>query len=279
MTQGAPRTRRREVGRFRVSLAEFDGSLRIPSHYHDRACVSLVLEGRFVQRFPGAEYPCPPGGLLAKPPGERHDDRWCGVRTVHMIVEPDPEGHESLGPLADVVESVAYRLDPWALGLGRRMARELHDPDDVSDLALEALALELLLQLRRGQPATAGRDAGEQHGGPPRWLQRVRECLHDRHGESLRLQHLASEAGVHPSRLSRAFREHYGTTPAQYLRSVRLRAAVDDLREGRRSLSEIAHRRGFADQSHLTRWLKRTTGLTPGIYRRTRPDPPGGSRG
>lgn len=268
VTDGAAVIRRLEAGRFRVSLAEFAGSHRIPSHFHERACVSLILSGRFVQRFRGAEYTCPPGGLLAKPPGERHDDRWCGVRTRHVIVEPDPTSHATLGPLVDTVETIGFRLDPWALGLGRRMAAELARPDDVTALALEALALELLLRLHRG-------DGTEEEGSPPEWLERVRSILHDRHGASLRMSDLADEAGVHPTQLTRLFRSHYGTTPAAYLREVRLQAAMDDLAAGEPSLSRVAARHGFSDQSHLTRWLKRTTGLTPAVYRAVTRGEPG----
>jgi AraC family transcriptional regulator len=264
VTRGGSVLARRELGRFRVSLAEFDAGYRIPSHYHGRACVSLILAGRFVQRFPGTEYDNPPGGLLVKPPEERHDDRWCGAPTRHVIVEPDPERHDELGPLAGVVERVGFRLDPWALGIGRRMEAELRAPDDVSDLALESLALELLVRLHRGAAHQAGAE-------PPAWLERVRTCLDDRHGDSLRLEDLAAEAGVHASQLSRLFRAHYGTSPGAYLRRVRLRSAMDDLAAGRGSLAQVAHRHGFSDQSHLTRWLKRTTGVTPAVYRTLAP--------
>ena len=268
VTAGARTIDRREVGRFRVSLAEFDGKHRISSHFHERACVSVVLHGQFVQRFGGSEYVCPPGGLLAKPPGERHDDRWCGVRTRHVILEPDPDAHSSLGPLSESVERIGYRLDPWALGLGRRIEREIVEPDDITDLALEALALELLVRLHR-------RSASDPPAGqPPRWLERARECLDDRYAERLRLGELAESAGVHPAQLTRHFRRYYGTTPSAYVRQLRLRAAMADLAHAHTgSLSSIAWRHGFADQSHLTRQLKRATGLTPAAYRSAATDP------
>lgn len=268
VTSGARTIDQREVGRFRVSLADFDGTHRIASHFHERACVSVVLHGQFVQRFGGREYVCPPGGLLAKPPVERHDDRWCGVRTRHVILEPDPEAHPSLGPLSESVERIGYRLDPWALGLGRRIERELLEPDDVIDLALEGLALELLVRLHR----RAGGDSPA--GRPPRWLERARECLEDRYAERLRLGDLAEAAGVHAAQLTRHFRRYYGTTPSSYLRQLRLRAAMAELaHEHTRSLSRIAWRHGFSDQSHLTRQLKRATGLTPAAYRSAAMDP------
>jgi Helix-turn-helix domain len=44
---------------------------------------------------------------------------------------------------------------------------------------------------------------------------------------------------------------------------LRLRRAVELVREARTSLSDISIRTGFADQSHLTRWVRRVYGVSP----------------
>jgi AraC family transcriptional regulator len=102
---------------------------------------------------------------------------------------------------------------------------------------------------------------------PPEWLERVRESLHDRYAESVRLADLAREAGVHPSHLSRSFSRFFGTGLGDYLRALRIAAARRELETTDRPIARIALRTGFSDQSHLTRWLKRATGMTPGQYR------------
>jgi AraC family transcriptional regulator len=50
----------------------------------------------------------------------------------------------------------------------------------------------------------------------------------------------------------------------------RIEAAKHLLEGAAVSLSEVAYRAGFADQSHLTRVFHRATGLTPARYRATR---------
>lgn len=252
--------RRMDLRDLRVSHAVFGAGYRIPSHYHDRACLSVIVTGGFQQRFPGRIFDCPPGGVIAKPPGERHEDRWHDERTEHVIVEPDPDRHAELGPCRDVAETVRYARDAVAEGIARRIARELREPDGVTPLAVESLALQLLVRMSR----LAG---GEGTGTQPRWLGRVRDLVHDRYGDSLRLRDLAREVGVHPSHLSRTFSEHFGVGVAEYQRRVRLAAARRDLETTDLPLGTVAHRNGFADQSHLTRSLREATGLTPARYR------------
>ena len=44
---------------------------------------------------------------------------------------------------------------------------------------------------------------------------------------------------------------------------LRLRRAVELIREDRLGLAEIAASTGFADQSHLSRWVRRVHGISP----------------
>ena len=254
--------RQMDVGLLRISHAIFPAAHRIPLHRHDRACMSVIIEGGFRQRFPGKVFECRSGSVLTKPPSERHEDRWYDTRAEHVILEPDPERHEELGPCRDLAESVRhFGRDPVAEGIARRIAHELSDPDPLTPLAIESLGLQLLVRVGR---LGAGEAAAP---GLPLWLERVRELIHDRYDEGLKCEELAREAGVHPSHLSRMFVERFGVGVAEYQRRVRLAAARRDLAESDLSLSTVALRNGFSDQSHLTRVLRRETGLTPARYR------------
>jgi AraC family transcriptional regulator len=50
-------------------------------------------------------------------------------------------------------------------------------------------------------------------------------------------------------------------TPHRYVVHLRLQRAIELVREGRSGLAEIAARTGFADQSHLSRWVRRVHGV------------------
>jgi AraC family transcriptional regulator len=56
--------------------------------------------------------------------------------------------------------------------------------------------------------------------------------------------------------------ESVGITPHRWVVHLRLRRAIELVREGRSGLAEIAARTGFADQSHLSRWVRRVNGVS-----------------
>jgi AraC family transcriptional regulator len=58
------------------------------------------------------------------------------------------------------------------------------------------------------------------------------------------------------------FTRTIGMTPHRYIVCLRLRRAIELVREGQSGLAEIAARTGFADQSHLSRWVRRVHGVT-----------------
>jgi AraC-like DNA-binding protein len=94
---------------------------------------------------------------------------------------------------------------------------------------------------------------------------RVRDLLHDRLADDLSADDLARAVGLSRFQLYRQFRERYGLPPSAYLRQVRLREARRRLAAGA-AIAEVAFATGFADQSHLTRWFRRTYGITPRVY-------------
>lgn len=101
---------------------------------------------------------------------------------------------------------------------------------------------------------------------------RVRDLLHDWFADDLSADDLAGAVGLSRFQLYRQFRERYGVPPSAYLRQVRLREARRRLAAGT-AIAEVAFATGFADQSHLTRWFRRTYGITPRVYQQGRSIP------
>ena len=251
---------RLDAGRFRLYDTVFPGGLHLARHYHERPSVTVVLEGHFVQTFPGRAYDCTPGGVLARPPGETHMDAWPSGRARHLIVEVDPATVETGDAVGHAFAEVRHATDPAALSCARLVVREMAEPDDATPLAAEGLAIQLIARLLRIPPPEAG-------GDPPPWLRRVRDRLRDGHRRPLALADLAADAGVDPAHLSRAFTAHFGVSPGEYLRASRVAEARRLLLETRAPLARIAAHTGFSDQSHMTRVFRRHTGLTPARFR------------
>jgi AraC family transcriptional regulator len=74
---------------------------------------------------------------------------------------------------------------------------------------------------------------------------------------------LAKIAGRSPSHFTRVFARSVGMTPHRYVVHLRLQRAFELMRDGRHDLADIAAVTGFADQSHLSRWIRRVHGVSP----------------
>jgi AraC family transcriptional regulator len=73
---------------------------------------------------------------------------------------------------------------------------------------------------------------------------------------------LAKIAGSSPFHFSRVFTRSVGMTPHRYVVRLRLQRATELLHDGQLGLAEVAARTGFADQSHLSRWVRRVHGVS-----------------
>lgn len=262
VTLGAPRFRSVEAGGFLVTEARFAAGELAP-HFHDRACLAVILEGSFEVRFAGKNLHCPPSTFLCEPAGEKHANRFGNTGARVVVVQPSAAGLERLRAEGSWLDGIHCDPASPAAALGWRLAHEMRAPDKASALAIEGLALEMLAEAARVVSPVA---RGPKH--PPSWLARVLEVLHARCREHVGLEELAAEAGVHPTHLTRVFRQHHGVSIGSYVRRLRLDWARREVVRSQDSLASLALRAGFADQSHFTRAFKRHTGLTPDRYRR-----------
>lgn len=98
-------------------------------------------------------------------------------------------------------------------------------------------------------------------------LRRVLDHMEAHFGEAVRMQALATLAGLSLSQLERQFHRVFHLTPQQWLTRLRIEAAMEQLR-GDNSIAAIGQACGFSDQSAFSRQFKASVGATPRDYRR-----------
>jgi len=96
-----------------------------------------------------------------------------------------------------------------------------------------------------------------------RVLGRIRDFIVAHMDERIEVGALARIAGRSPFHFTRVFARSVGMTPYRYVVHLRLRGALELMRDGRHGLATIAAATGFADQSHLSRWVRRVHGVSP----------------
>ena len=253
----SPRFLTVETGGFVVSECWFPPGSVIPRHTHERAVLGVMLEGGFEVGFsrrtlnPGA------GDLFTEPGEEAHSNR-IGKGGAHVVaIQPDPTDRELSSTCRSLLDGMQSLRHHGVAHSARRLARELKAPDEMADLAIESLALDMLVGAVRFQ---GGR-------GEPGWLSRVDQMILDGFRDRLSIIDIAAEAGVHRGHLARVYKQHRGVPIGTHVRHLRLEWAAQQLAGSTASISSVAIRAGFADQSHLTRAFKRRFGVPPGEYR------------
>lgn len=99
-----------------------------------------------------------------------------------------------------------------------------------------------------------------------RQLDRAVRLLQEQLDRQWRIVDLAGEVALSPSQLTRVFRDALGTTPAEYLRRIRVEAMARLLTTTDFGVAEAARQVGWGDLSHASRAFKRHHGVTPSRY-------------
>ena len=87
--------------------------------------------------------------------------------------------------------------------------------------------------------------------------------------EPLNEQSIAAALNFHPYYLARLTMRYFGMTPYQYLLQCRTEEAVSMLLNTDRTVGEIAVSCGFVSPSHFSTVIRRKTGMTPRMIRRS----------
>lgn len=265
VTLGSPRFSTAAVDGCAVVHAWFPPNSELEPHTHARPTVAIMLNGSFDLRFSGREFACHPGCISVEPAGERHANRMHRAGAEVLVLQPDPHSAQWWEPFAGLLGAIGWQRHGPIASLAARVAREVRSPDAFSPLMIEALVLEILV--------TASRLADKAHArGRAPWLLRAQEVLHAHPTRCVTVGQLAAECGVPPAQLARGFRQRFLTSIGAYARGLRLDWAARQLAETSAPIATIAAQGGFSDQSHLTRLLKRHTGLTPYEFRKRATD-------
>ncbi len=230
----------------------------VPMHEHEAPYVSLLLEGAYQERGDDFDIRYEPYTLVFHSAHTVHEDEMFGPSrffAVNLLAPWEALIAELGGSRAHVFE--LYGGDPIWVAL--RLYREFLARDDSSDTTVEALVYELCAIIAARKPE----DAHE-----PLWLAQIDRAIHERFQEPLDIAVMASDLGVHPSHMCRAFRRFRGHTITDAVFGARVQHVARRLAESDAPLSAIACEAGFADQSHMTRVFKRITGYPPGEHRR-----------
>ena len=161
------------------------------------------------------------------------------------------------------------------VGLLDLAARQLqHLQPAAKDTLLEAASL-----LRTQIGARSGNEVGDGRGRLLAWQARkVRQYIDEHITGRMLVADLCLLIQRSEAHFSRAFKLTFGEPPHAFVIRRRVELAAQYMLESDRSLSDIAIRCGFTDQSHLSKHFHQTMGHTPAAWRRAQETEGDGNR-
>jgi AraC-like DNA-binding protein len=247
-------------------------------HSHETFAIGTTFGGVQSFRCRGARRDSTEGHLMLFNPDEPHDG-WAGSR--------DGFAYRMLYVTTDGIAQLIDDLDAPGSGRGARLSRGVFREPVISDyeLAAEFAAAsdELLVPANSLKAAerlsgvlralfaryAGGRQPEDRRPAASARISRVRDLLESRYSEDVTIATVAGVAGMSRVHATRQFTLAYRTPPHAYLNQVRIRHAKRLLLAGV-SAADVAADVGFVDQSHFTRRFKRTVGVSPLAWVRSR---------
>ena len=242
-----------------VELSVQRYSAEVVAHRHAHHQLVLPLEGALTLSMGGRDLTAAGlSGVLV--PGDTRHAFAALDRNRFVVIDVPPASMEALGaaPWFERIAGGPIALDAAAARLVRTAADELDGGGSVA-LRRQWAGLLVLTLAERGERGPAR---------VPEKLRRALRFIEDHAHEPLTVADVAARAELSPGHLHHLFRTVLGTTVQERIAELRLARATDLLSRTDLGIAEIAIRCGYADQSCLTRSLRRRRGVTPAALRR-----------
>lgn len=185
---------------------------------------------------------------------------WLAVSLTPALLRVATRGTD-LNPDLVSVEPRLQLRDPLIEHVGWALKAELESNEPYDHVYAEGLGMALAVHLlRRYGRGTFG---SPKRGLTRRQLQNVIDYINGNLQKNLSLAEVAAVTGVSMSHFKVLFKQSVGLPVHKYIIQQRVEYAMGLLSHGKTKLSEVALQSGFADQSHMSRCMRRVIGMTP----------------
>ncbi|WNG40109.1 helix-turn-helix transcriptional regulator [Archangium violaceum] len=238
---------------------------RGPTHFNLAYEITWVQQGH-IQFDLGHSVVDAVAGTCIVLPGDMENTPVGRAAVLHQLWLPTfwlEEAADALGPRASAPQVAAVLpADSRVTALTRVVMEEVGSGLDASDPGMGALMDSLLYSLvRERAPEVLHRRQDVR-------IRRALERIAQEYANPLRVEDLASAAGMCRYSFLRAFRASVGESPYQYLLGYRLERAAERLRKAKGvSVLETALECGFGDPGRFARAFRARFGCSPREYR------------
>ncbi|MEH6632743.1 MAG: AraC family transcriptional regulator [Halopseudomonas aestusnigri] len=196
------------------------------------------------------------------------------------------DGPQTLGAVCGLVD-ISYRGISGILNLIQEPLIEQLEPGDRIRNAMDELVLELasptlgtralarslleqcIIMLLRRHHRKGHKSVNWLRGAEDQQMWETLQHILDTPRTSHTVESLADKVGMSRANFAKRFKEIYGTSPIELLRSIRLQRAAELLTVSDLPIKAIASKVGYQSRSYFTRAFEAEFGKTPDKYRKS----------
>lgn len=114
---------------------------------------------------------------------------------------------------------------------------------------------------------SAAREANDDMENITKAMHKAAVFIHENFCKDIHPEDVAAEVNFGYSRFRKAFTDHTGISPYQYILKLRIQRSKELLQHTHKTMSEIAYEAGFNNPLYFSTAFKRETGMSPKAYR------------
>jgi len=229
-------------------------------HCHENPHFTFILRGEVIECTKKEVYNCSAGNLLFHSRFEPHYNTKLEGNAKCLHIDFAQNYLDDIAANEGGLQGIFKIRNSGAKFLCYKIFREVIISDDISGASIHSLSLEILGQLLLTEDTAKT--------PRPLWVGKLEDILRSGYSEKFSLDELSRELSIHPVHLSRSVPQYFHCTLGEYVRNVRVERSLAFMPRKNLSLTEIACKCGFADQSHFLRSFKQIMGVSPSTYRK-----------
>ena len=232
------------------------------AHHHNGFEIHIIENGYQKYQVGNKEYKVSEGEFLLIP---------CGI--THRVTESASQTAKYSITFSVCPTSAASGIGKCVLGsVDEKMrnaieiaAEENAGSGQCSEHLAAGAALDLVVRLLRASGMTEAAAEKSEENDPRVAI--AKQYIIDNADQKLSVSEISDYCYLSEKQLTRLFAKE-GTTPADYIRTQKIKLIERYLNEGELSLKEISERLNFANEYYFNTFFKKYSGMTPGEYRK-----------
>ena len=278
--------------RFRANVffhSSYCGTWAVDTSGSGRSTFHLIASGNCYLHLPEQEQATPlsTGDLIVFPRDSKHritdnaeveidtqDDTCIAEETTALICGyfdfDDPQRNPIINALPDtiLVKGNGNRVEPRLQVLIDLMKSEIESSITGSDVVVDKLSEILFIYALRSFISDRSPQSGILAALSNTYVAKALEAIHNKPEHPWTVDKLANIAGLSRAAFSKHFSVLMDQPPMTYVGEWRMQLANTALREGKKSMLDIAESVGYNSEVAFRKAFKQITGITPGTARK-----------